>query len=98
VVIYHCFIKRVYTLPNQQKEYFMRRLMDFIYYNIFVYVIYWIIDYIFDLLNLYSSHDLGKDILIMPTSSDMTLISINVIASMILGLIALKYIKKIREI
>ena len=75
----------------------MRKLMDFIYYNIFVYVIYWIIDYLFDALNLYSSHDLGKDIMVMPTESDMIFIGINIIISMVLGLRVLKYVQGLRE-
>ena len=75
----------------------MRKLMDFIYYNIFVYVIYWIIDYLLDALNIYSSHDLGKDIMIMPTESDMIFIGINIIISMVLGLRVLKYVQGLRE-
>jgi len=75
----------------------MRKLMDFIYYNIFVYIIYWIIDYLLDALNLYSSHDLGKDIMIMPTESDMIFIGINIIISMVLGLRVLKYVQGLRE-
>ncbi len=75
----------------------MRKLMDFIYYNIFVYITYWIIDTIFDFLNLYSSHDLGKDIMVMPTTSDMVLIGINLVLSLILGLIALNKLKSLRN-
>ncbi len=75
----------------------MRKLMDFIYYNIFVYIAYWIIDTIFDFLNLYSSHDLGKDIMVMPTTSDMVLIGINLVLSLILGLIALNKLKSLRN-
>jgi len=70
--------------------------MDFIYYNIFVYVIYWIIDRLFDALNLYSSHDLGKDIMVMPTESDMIFIGINFIVSLTLGLMALRYLQRLR--
>jgi len=76
----------------------MRRLMDFIYYNIFVYVIYWGIDFIFDLFNFYSSHDLGKDLMVMPTDNDMILIGINFIFSLVLGLIALNKLKAMRQI
>ena len=72
--------------------------MDFIYYNIFVYIAYWIIDTAFDLLNLYSSHDLGKDLMVMPTSSDMVLIGINIVLSLVLGLIAFNKLKAMREI
>ena len=76
----------------------MRKLMDFIYYNIFVYIAYWIIDTVFDLLNLYSSHDLGQDLRVMPTSSDMVLIGINIVLSLVLGVIALNKLKVLREI
>ena len=76
----------------------MRKLMDFIYYNIFVYVIYGLIDYLFDALNFYSNHELGKDLMVMPTSADMTLIGVNIITSMILGLIVLRYVQGLREV
>ena len=79
-------------------RYIMRKLMDFIYYNIFVYVAYWLIDTIFDFLNLYSSHDLGKDIMIMPTESDIIFIGINIVLSLVLGFMALKKLKSLREI
>ncbi len=75
----------------------MRRLMDFIYYNIFVYVIYMVIDFVFDFLNFYSSHKLGKDIMIMPTTSDMVFIGINVVASLVVGLIVLNKLKALRD-
>ena len=76
----------------------MRRLMDFIYYNIFVYIAYWIIDTIFDFLNLYSNHDLGQDIMVMPTEGDMILVGINIVLSLVLGLMALNKLKALREI
>ena len=76
----------------------MRKFMDFIYYNIFVYIVYWIIDTIFDFLNLYSDHDLGKDIMVMPTSSDMILIGINLVLSLGLALIVLNKLKSLRNI
>ena len=75
----------------------MRKLMDFIYYNIFLYLIYGLIDYLFDALNFYSSHELGKNIMVMPTSVDMTLIGINIIISMVMGLIVLRYVQRLRE-
>jgi len=75
----------------------MRKLIDFIYYNIFVYIIYGLIDYLFDALNFYSSHALGKDIMLMPTSVDMTLIGMNIIVSMVLGLIILQHVQGLRE-
>ena len=76
----------------------MQKLLDFIYYNIFVYIIYFTIDYLFDLLNLYSNHALGKDLMVVPTSEDMTLIGINIVVSMVLGLLALRYLKGLREV
>ncbi len=76
----------------------MRKLMDFLYYNIFVYIAYWFIDTVFDFFNLYSSHDLGQDLMVMPTSSDMVLIGINIVFSLVLGVIALKKLKVLRGI
>ena len=80
------------------KRALMQRLINFLYYNIFVYIIYWIIDVMLDLLNLYSNHELGTDITIMPTDTDMILIGTNFIISLVLGLITLNRLKAMREV
>ena len=66
----------------------------FILYNVVVYIIYKIIDYIFTFLNLYSSKELGQDLLVMPTDSDLKLIIINIILSTIIGFIVMKWIER----
>ena len=65
----------------------------FILYNVVVYIIYKIIDYIFTFLNLYSSKELGQDLLVMPTDSDLTLIIINTAISMVAGFVAMRWIE-----
>ena len=65
----------------------------FILYNVVVYVIYWIIDRIFTFLNLYSSKKLGQDLLVMPTDSDLTLIIINIVISMVAGFIVMRWLE-----
>ena len=66
----------------------------FILYNVVVYIIYKIIDYIFTFLNLYSSKELGQDLLVMPTDSDLKLIIINIVISSVIGFIALRWIER----
>jgi hypothetical protein len=68
----------------------MQKFINFVYYNVIVYIVYYIIDHIFTFLNLYSSSKLGTDLTIMPTNSDITLIVINIAISSILGLYILK--------
>ena len=75
----------------------MEKLMNFIYYNIFVYIIYYLIDTIFDLFNLYSNHNLGKDIMVMPTQTDMILVGINIVISLVLSMILLNRLKILRK-
>jgi len=65
----------------------------FILYNVVVYIIYWIIDRAFTFLNLYSSKELGNDLLVMPTDSDLTLIIINIVISMIAGFVVMRWIE-----
>jgi hypothetical protein len=69
---------------------FMQKFINFVYYNVIVYILYYIIDSIFTFLNLYSSPQLGKDLFVMPTNSDMTYIAINIAISSIFGLYLLK--------
>jgi len=71
----------------------MSKFVNFIYYNIIVYILYSIIDHIFTFLNLYSSPELGTDLLVMPTDSDITYILINIAISSIAGLYLLKKVK-----
>jgi hypothetical protein len=68
----------------------MQKFINFVYYNVIVYVLYSIVDYIFTFLNLYSSPKLGNSMLVMPTSTDMVFIGINVFISSVLGLYILK--------
>ena len=65
----------------------------FILYNVVVYIIYKIIDYIFTFLNLYSSKELGQDLLVMPTDSDLTWIIINTVISMVAGFVVMRWIE-----
>lgn len=71
----------------------MRRFVDFIFYNVIVYLLYSLIDTIFTFLNLYSSTTLGNDLSVMPTQSDITFIFINVVISTVLGYIIFKRLK-----
>ena len=82
---------------SQLKREPMEKLMNFIYYNIFVYIIYYLIDTLFDLLNLYSNHNLGKDIMVMPTQTDMILVGINIMISLVLSMILLNRLKVLRQ-
>ena len=66
----------------------------FILYNVVVYFIYKIIDYIFTFLNLYSSKKLGQDLLVMPSDSNLKLIIINIVISSVIGFIALRWIER----
>jgi hypothetical protein len=68
----------------------MQKFINFVYYNVIVYVLYSIVDHIFTFLNLYSSPKLGNDMLVMPTNTDMVFIGINVAISSLLGLYLLK--------
>lgn len=71
-----------------------RIMLNFIYYNVIVYILYAVIDTIFTFLNLYSTPELGTDLLVMPTDSDMTYIIINVCISTVLGYYILKKINQ----
>ena len=71
----------------------MSKFINFIYYNIIVYILYTAIDHIFTFLGLYSSPELGTDLLVMPTDSDITYILINIAISSIAGLYLLKKVK-----
>ena len=68
----------------------MQKFINFVYYNVIVYVLYTIVDHIFTFLNLYSSPKLGNDMLVMSINTDMVIIGINVAISSILGLYLLK--------
>ncbi len=74
----------------------MNKFMNFIYFNILVYIFYAIIDKILLFLNLYSNNQLGEDISIIPTSLDIVLIIINVLISSMLSLYLIKIIKDSR--
>lgn len=71
----------------------MRRFVDFIFYNVIVYLLYSLIDTIFTFLNFYSSTTLGNDLSVMPTQSDITFIFINIVISTAFGYIVFKRLK-----
>jgi len=71
----------------------MSKITLFLLFNIFVYMIYWGVDKIFTLLDWYSNPKLGEDIMIMPTSSDVWLIFVNVLLSSMLGYYLLYRVK-----
>lgn len=72
----------------------MGAFSKFIIYNVAVYIIYSLIDRIFTFLNLYSSKDLGNSLFVMPNDTDLTLIIINSVLSMVLGFILLRWIER----
>ncbi len=71
----------------------MSGFSKFILYNLLVYIIYWIIDRLFTFLNLYSSKELGQDLFVMPTDSDLMLIVVNIVLSMVAGLVVMRWIE-----
>ncbi|RUM72049.1 MAG: hypothetical protein DSZ09_02055 [Sulfurovum sp.] len=66
----------------------------FILFNVFVYIVYWLIDKVFTFFNWYSSPQLGHDWMLMPTGSDMILIFFNVTISSLVALYLLFQLKK----
>lgn len=71
----------------------MQRFVNFVFYNVIVYLLYSIIDKVFTFLHFYSSSALGNDLSVMPTQSDMTFIFINIVISTVLGYILFKKLK-----
>lgn len=71
----------------------MSGFSKFILYNLLVYIIYWIIDRLFTFLNLYSSKELGQDLFVMPTDSDLILIVVNIVLSMVAGFVVMRWIE-----
>jgi len=69
-------------------------MLNFIYYNIIVYILYAVLDHIFTFFNLYSTPELGTDLLVMPTNSDMTYIIINICISTVFGYYILKKVNQ----
>jgi len=65
----------------REKRKIMSRFSAFILFNILAYFAYWVIDKLFTLFGWYSNPELGEDIMIMPTTSDIWLITINVLLS-----------------
>ncbi|SFV57641.1 hypothetical protein MNB_SV-10-113 [hydrothermal vent metagenome] len=72
----------------------MGKFAKFIYYNVIVYILYMAVDTVFMFFHVYSSDKLGKDLLIMPTESDMMLILFNIIISTIGGYFILKKLEQ----
>jgi hypothetical protein len=73
----------------------MEKFVNFVLYNVIIYLLYMLIDTIFSFFHLYSSEQLGHDLTVMPTNSDFTYILINSILSMILGYYIFKKMKTI---
>ena len=71
------------------------KFVNFVYFNIIVYIVYSVIDFIFTFLNLYSNPNLGNDLMVMPTHTDMRFIFINILISTIAGY---KILKQINEV
>ena len=59
-----------------------------------MYVVYVLIDKLFTLFDWYSNPQLGHDIMVMPSSGDIWLISINTLLSAIAAFYVLYKIKK----
>jgi len=72
----------------------MSKFTSFILFNILMYFAYVLIDKGFTFLDWYSNPQLGHDIIVMPTSSDIWLISINTLLSFIAAFYLLYKIKK----
>ena len=72
----------------------MSKFTKFILFNVFVYIIYLVIDKVFTFFDWFSNPQLGHDLMVMPTSSDVTLILIN---SLISSIVALYLIFKAEE-
>ena len=68
------------------------RFVNFIYFNVIVYIVYYVIDHIFTFLNFFSNPNLGTDLMVMPTNTDITFIFVNVLISSILSYTILKKI------
>ncbi len=74
----------------------MRGFINFVFYNVIVYVIYAVIDYFLTVVGAYSSPDLGESLSVPFTSMDLTLIIMNGLFSMIAGLIVLRKFKALQ--
>ncbi len=61
----------------------MSKFIKFILFNIIMYTLYILIDKIFTFLDLYSNPQLGIDIMVIPTNTDIWLILINTLLSSI---------------
>ena len=72
----------------------MKGFVNFVFYNVAVYCIYAIIDFVFTVLGLYSNDNIGTDLSIAFTSLDITLIIINAFVSMALGLVLMRKFKQ----
>ena len=71
----------------------MEKFVNFVFYNVAVYGVYMLIDTIFSFFHLYSSEQLGVDLLVMPTDSDMIYILINSVVSIIAGYFIYRKVK-----
>ncbi|RUM63573.1 MAG: hypothetical protein DSZ05_08390 [Sulfurospirillum sp.] len=71
----------------------MSKFTAFILFNILAYFAYWVIDRLFSLLRWYSNPKLGEDIMVMPTTSDIWLIALNVLFSTVIAWYLLHKIK-----
>ena len=72
----------------------MSKFTKFIFFNIFVYVSYLLIDKIFIFFDFYSNAQLGVELSVIPTNSDIYLIVFN---SFISSILAFYLLKKMQE-
>jgi len=68
--------------------------MGFILFNVFSYISYYVFDYLFNFFNLYSKPNVGFMDL---TSSDIKLVIVNSIISMIIAYIGVDYYNKLKK-
>ena len=72
----------------------MSKFTRFILFNIFMYVLYIMIDKVFTKLDFYSNPQLGQDIMVMPTSGDVWLVALNTLLSAVGALYVLRKMPK----
>jgi len=72
----------------------MSRFTSFILFNVLMYVTYLLIDTLFSFFDWYSNPKLGHDMMVMPTSSDIWLITINTLLSAIVAFYLLYKLKE----
>ncbi|SFV55985.1 hypothetical protein MNB_SV-8-686 [hydrothermal vent metagenome] len=71
----------------------MSKFTTALLFNLFVYFTYAIIDKLFTFLHFYSNAKLGESLSVIPTTSDIVLIILNVLLSSLLSVYLLYKIK-----